>query len=757
MSGEASYVTLTEVANRTGVRLSAVSNWRTRYADFPTSQVVAGQEVFEPSEVVAWLRKRKIPRNRLASGEPVGTSYGERFLRNARVSGPSTAPTSTHKPQPREPTWGERLWAAVAVLRDTHDTASSLEFLLGLVYVKKCRTDVWQSLVGASNWPEMRDILAKVSLPMGTRGSPVRVFGKVSSGADQSLAEAVHLIDHIDFARSDGGQSIAAELSETILADLERGMGRGGGRFTPPDVARCVVELLDPRPSDRVYDPFCGSGELLAAAAAHVGRQSRTPSNWQVYGQTPQEWSWLTSTMNLALHDVKADLGTPAYALQEDRFPGLGFSMILANPPFNQPMALRGDQVWPFGEPPARNANFAWLQHVVDKLDPGGRAAVIMANEAASVSAEKELTIRRAMVEAGTVECVIALPRRLFRFTNVATMVWILRGTGAIPILRETLLIDARDVGVMADRTKRRLDVDDVGRIVGEYRRWRRNPGTFTGADGFSRAVGHNELSKHGYVLTPGRYTGSHTTRAAAVQTCTELSGLREQFDSFIQDAEEAHAALDARLAELVAGHRPSGEGHTVQLGTVCEVLPGPGSVRRSGRQPNRTPLVLPRNIKDDRIRDDDLDSVPPDTAASMARYRLIPGDIVTARAGTLGRYGLVLEEQTGWLLGPGCVRFRPGDQVNSDFLIGYLASPAARRWLMDHATGSAIQHVNAATLREMPIWLPPLPVQRAVLDVLSPLHTVAAMHSRISAVTQELHDLLVPMLMSPSTAREVE
>lgn len=751
-------MTLTEVANRTGVRLSAVSNWRTRHADFPKSQVVSGQEVFEASEVVEWLRERKIPRNRLGSDEPLGTSYGERYLRNTGVSGSSTAPISTHKTQPREPTWAERLWTAANALRDTHDTASSLEFLLGLVYVKNCQTDVWQLLVGASNWSEMCNVLAGVSLPLGADSSPVRVFGMVSRSADQSLAEAVHLIDKIDFARGgDGGQSIAAGLSEGILADLERGMGRSGGHFTPPDVARCLVELLDPGPSDRVYDPFCGSGELLAAAAAYVGRRGETPSNWQVYGQTPQEWSWLTSTMNLALHDVEADLGAPANALQEDRFPALRFSSILTNPPFNLRMALPGERAWRFGEPPAHNANFAWLQHILTKLEPGGRAVVIMANGAASASAEKELAIRRAMVEAGAVECVVALPPQLFRFTSIPTMIWILRGNGAIPLLRETLFIDARRLGVMADRTKRRLDAEDVGRIVGEYRRWRSNPGTFTGADGFSRAVGHDEISEHGYVLTPGRYVGADTTRVAAVQTSTELSGLREQFDGFIRRAEEAHAALDASLAALAAGHRPSGEGHAVQLGTVCEVLPGPGTVKRSGRRPDWTPLVLPRNIKNNRIRHDDLDLVPPETAERMARYRLIAGDIVSVRAGTLGRYGLVLEQQTGWLLGPGCVRFRPNDQVNSDFLVRYLAGPMARRWLMEHATGSAIQHVNAATLREMPIWLPPLPVQRAILDLLSPLDTVTAIHSRISMVTQELHDLLVPTLMSPSTARDVE
>src|SRR5262249_21092820 len=151
----------------------------------------------------------------------------------------------------------------------------------------------------------------------------------------------------------DGPQSTAAQISEAILADLERGMGRSGGHFTPPDVARCLVELLDPQWSDRVYDPFCGSGELLAAAAAHVSRQASSLGGLQVCGQAAQEWSWLTSTMNLALHGVDADLSAPGNALQQDQFPERRFSRILANPAFNLHVDLPPGRSWPFGEPPA--------------------------------------------------------------------------------------------------------------------------------------------------------------------------------------------------------------------------------------------------------------------------------------------------------------------------------------------------------------------------------------------------------------------
>jgi len=650
VSVEVSYLTLKELAELTGVRLSAVSNWRNRHSDFPKPQVVSGNEVFEVSEVATWLRERKIPQNRLKPDEPRGTSYRDRFLAEASIAGSSTAPTSTHEAQLRESAWAAQLWTAVDRLRGTHDIASSLEFVLGLVYANRCRTDVWRSLVGASNWPEVHDLLAGVSLPMVTGISPVPVFEKVNSSGDPSLIEAVHLVDKIDFGRGEGPQSTAAQISEAILADLERGMGRSGGHFTPPDVARCLVELLDPRQSDRVYDPFCGSGELLSAAAAYVGHKSDSASIRQVYGQTPQEWSWLTSTMNLALHGVEADLGAPGNALQEDRFPALRFDRILSNPPFNLQIDLPHDRLWPFGKPPARNANFAWLQHVVTKLEPGGRAAIVMPNGAASVRGESELAIRRAMIEAGTVACVIALPPQLFRFTGIPTMVWILRGVDAVPALRETLFIDARELGDMVDRTKRRLGTDDIERIVNEYQRWRNSsePGKFTGIDGFSRAVGHDEISENDYDLTPGRYTGLVTRQPDTAQVITELGALRDEFDELSKCAEEGRVAVNARLAALMAGHRPgSDDGRFVPLGTVCDVLPGPGTVSRSGHQPGWTPLVLPRNINKNRIGYEHLDVVPPATAQRMTRYRLTTGDIVTARAGTLGRYGRVLEEQT--------------------------------------------------------------------------------------------------------------
>lgn len=746
MPDEGVFVTLAEVANRAEVGRSAVSNWRNRYPDFPKLRIVSGREVFEEEEIIRWLNARKIPRNRLKSDENPGISYGERFLLNIEIGAAPDVAVSNQPERPPESNWKAQLWTVVGRLRETRDTASSLKFLLGLIYVRKCHVDVWSSLVNSSDWREMGQLLSEVSFPLKS------VMGTV---ADSSVIDVVRLVNAIDFDDIGGSRSTAAQIADVILSQLERGMGRRGGHYTPADVARCLVELLDPQLTDRVYDPFCGSGELLCAVADRVSRQEGALNGWLVWGQTPLAESWLTSKMNLALHDVEADLG-PRWAnvLEDDHFPGQRFSRVIANPPFNMKHYSVNDRTWPFGDPPAYNANFAWLQHIVTKLKPGGRAAVIMADGAASSSFGNEHLIREAMVEAGVVECVIALPSQLFMHTAIPVTVWVLNGTDVEDIRREVLFIDARSLGVVAGRAKRRLSSEDIEQIVGEYRRWQgARAGGFTGTEGFSRAAGYDEVGRNSYILTPGRYTALSVERPVTARITAEFDLSRQLFNDLSKRAEEASAALVARLAALASGQWPMESGRTVELGTVCEVLSGPGSVPRTPDQSTGTPLVLPRNIRNNRVEAVELDVVPLNTAERLARYELASGDIVSARVGTLGRFGLVLAEQAGWLLGPGCLRLRPNDEVDPEYLTYYLGSPAARLWLTDHATGSVIQHVSAAVVREMPVWLPSLPVQRSIVEILSPFNSAESVYRRISSAAMELQTLLIPILMSPSAA----
>jgi type I restriction enzyme M protein len=749
MSAEDDYLTLTEVASLAEVRLSAVSNWRIRHPDFPQARTVSGREVFELRETARWLGGRKVPRHRLVTDERPGVTYGDRLMRNLEASGEAPVDSTRAEPSPGGSDWVAQLWNARNRLRGMHGTASSLEVMLGLVYLKACRADVWRSLVGAPDWTHVGRLLAEADLPAAVDGLSLPVFGTVARTADSTLVEAITVIDEIDFGQTTT-RPAAGQAAEAILQDLERDMGRSGGHFTPPDLAQCLVELLDPQAVDRIYDPFCGSGELLAAAAAHVRRGHGVPKGWRVYGQAPYDWSWRTSAMNLALHGVECALGGPGDALQGDTFSDQRFSLILANPPFNVTLELPQGRVWPYGDPAPRNGNFAWLQYVVSKLEPGGRAAVVMPANAAFSRGHHDALVRGNMVSSGAVECVIALPSSLFRFTNISTMIWILRGIGTTPVLSETLLMDAQDLGETVDRTKRRLGAHDIERIVGEYGRWRAADAV-DGGDGFSLAVSHDELAKNGYVLLPQHYAQTSAEKSKSTEAASRLDALKKQIEDLRERVRVSQATLDTRLPAFGTGDPPRDGGQRVPLGSVCDVLAGPGTVARSGDDGSGTPLVLPRNIRNDRVGPGNLDTVPPAVEARLVRYRLISGDTVSARTGTLGRFGLVLDDQTGWLVGPGCVRFRPAEGVVPAYLTYYLSSPAAQQWLRTHAVSSPIPHVNTATLREMPLWLPPPDVQRAIVETLDPFNATASLHRELNAATEELRSLVIQSLIPPS------
>jgi type I restriction enzyme M protein len=623
VTSEGDYLSLTDVANGAEVGLSAVSNWRTRYSDFPRPHVVSGQEVFARDEIAEWLRNRKIPRNRLKPDERPGVSYGERLLLSvATTRRPATeVPESEPARRQQGVPWSKALWSAMDQLRGAHDRSFALEYLLGLVYVRIYESEVWQALAGTTDWSEVRATLSAVSLPT-TGGAAIPVFRALSQFADASLLGAIQLVDKIDLDGDPGPASPAAQISDAILADLERTMGRSGGHFTPPDVARLLVEVLEPGEPDQVYDPFCSSGELLIAAAAAVARENTALDDRRVHGQTPHDLSLVTSKMNLRMHGLDADVRGPVSALEADLFRDQRFSVILTNPPFGARLDSTGPRDWPFGEPAPRGAEFAWLQHVVTKLTPKGRAAVIMPS-GASFRGGRERRIRQKMVERGVVECVIGLPPGLFRFTGIPTMVWLLRSIDTEPGPADILFIDARELGRLPGRTERRLSVDDTARIAGELRRWRDRgtPGEFTGTPGFSRAVGYDEVSGNDYELTPGRYTGRGLEQVVTAVATRQLALLRRELRTLEERAEKIREVLDTKLDAVIAAQPVGGAGRSLSLGAVCDVLSGPGTVAKEIDDPSGAPLVLPRHIRNNRLEfDDDLATVSPATARRMDR-----------------------------------------------------------------------------------------------------------------------------------------
>jgi type I restriction enzyme M protein len=287
----------------------------------------------------------------------------------------------------------------------------------------------------------------------------------------------------------------------------------------------------------------------------HGGRKG----DISIFGQELNWTTWRLAQMNLAIRGIEAKI-EQGDTFHADKLPDLRADYVLANPPFNVSdwggEQLRDDVRWAFGVPPAGNANFAWVQHFIHHLAPHGTAGFVLANGSMSSNQSGEGQIRRAIIEADLVDCMVALPGQLFYSTQIPVCLWFLardKSNGRFRDRRgETLFMDARKLGTMVDRTHRELTDDDISRIAGAYHAWRGDSGAeaYTDIPGFCMTATTDEVERHGYVLTPGRYVG-----AAALEDDGEP--FREKMRRLTTDLrrQQAEAAqLEERIAKSLEG-----------------------------------------------------------------------------------------------------------------------------------------------------------------------------------------------------------
>ncbi|GIJ11386.1 type I restriction-modification system subunit M [Micromonospora andamanensis] len=350
-------------------------------------------------------------------------------------------------------------------------------------------------------------------------------FFNRSSVDERRLGELVDLIGRIGFGGggSRRARDILGEVYEYFLGMFAAAEGRRGGEyFTPKSVVRLLVEVLEPQQGDRVYDPCCGSGGMFVQAEKFIESHGGNPFKISVYGQEMAQTTWRLAKMNLAIHGIGADLG-PKWedTFRQDLHPDRLADVIMANPPFNI-SDWGGDRLgmdgrWQFGVPPAGNANFAWLQHIASKLSPRGSAGVVLANGSMSSKQSGEGDIRRNMVTADLVACMVALPPQLFRHTQIPACLWFLtrdktqQGAKRLHDRRNQILfIDARELGVMTNRTLRELTDEEITRIGDTYHRWRGTDKTslkkYADEPGFCYSATLDEIKQNDFVLTPSRY-----------------------------------------------------------------------------------------------------------------------------------------------------------------------------------------------------------------------------------------------------------
>jgi len=384
----------------------------------------------------------------------------------------------------------------------------------------------------------------------------------------QRLGQLIDLISNIKVGDAEArAQDVLGRVYEYFLSQFASAEGKRGGEFyTPRCVVKILVEMLEPY-RGRVYDPCCGSSGMFVQSQAFVdahasgnGNGGRAKDAISIFGQESNHTTWRLAKMNLAIRGIDGRI-EHGDTFHNDRHPDLRFDYILANPPFNVSDwggdRLRDDQRWKYGIPPVRNANFAWVQHIAHHLAPSGVAGFVLANGSMSSGQSNEGEIRRNLIEADLVDCMVALPGQLFYTTQIPVCLWFLardRRNGKYRDRRgEVLFIDARKLGNMVDRTHRELNDVDIARITGIYHAWRRKDAAQNYADelGFCKSVTLEEVRQHSYVLVPGRYVGAEPTTEDDEAFEEKMVQLTAQWHEQQAEGERLDAAITKNLAML--------------------------------------------------------------------------------------------------------------------------------------------------------------------------------------------------------------
>lgn len=383
------------------------------------------------------------------------------------------------------------------------------------------------------------------------------------------------LLDLFNSARFTGqgaskARDLLGEVYEYFLEKFAKAEGKRGGEFyTPAGVVRVLVEVLEPH-SGRVYDPCCGSGGMFVQAEKFLAAHNMEGSDISVYGQELNERTWRMAKMNLAIHGLNANLASRwGDTFARDQHPELsgnkGADFIMANPPFNIKDWARSesDPRWKYGVPPAGNANYAWIQHIISKLAPGGSAGVVMANGSMSSNTGGEGEIRAQLVEADLVSCMVALPTQLFRSTGIPVCTWFLAKdktagkNGSVDRTGQVLFIDARNLGYMVDRAERALSDEDIAKIANTYHAWRGTASavesglTYDDEAGFCYSASLAEIKAADYALTPGRYVGAADVEDDGEPIEEKIARLSKELFEQFEESERLAAVVREQLRRV--------------------------------------------------------------------------------------------------------------------------------------------------------------------------------------------------------------
>lgn len=449
----------------------------------------------------------------------------------------------------------DQIWTAANILRGNMDASEYKNIVLGLIFLKyisdRFESKYLELKEEGEGWEEYKDSYTADNIffvPPEARWQVISYaahtaeIGKVIDNAmaliekensrlknilpkgfarpeldKRRLGEVVDLFTNVKMKDKGDTRDILGRTYEYCLSKFAEQEGKKAGEFyTPSCVVKTIVEILKPISSSqrgtrgiRVYDPACGSGGMFVQSAKFVKAHAGNINEISVFGQESNPTTWKMAQMNLAIRGIEANLGRyNADTFFNDCFPTEKFDYIMANPPFNMSDwggdKLRNDVRWKYGIPPAGNANFAWLQHMIYHMAPFGKIGMVLANGSLSSQTSGEGDIRKNIVEADLVSCIVAMPPQLFYTTQIPVSLWFLSRNKKQK--GKTLFIDAREMGTMKSRKLRELSDDDIKKLGDTYDKY--EAGTLENEKGFCAVVDTAEIAKHDYILTPGRYVG---------------------------------------------------------------------------------------------------------------------------------------------------------------------------------------------------------------------------------------------------------
>lgn len=372
----------------------------------------------------------------------------------------------------------------------------------------------WSTISAVAHEPEIGKVIDDAMRAIEKENTSLKnVLPKIYASPDldkRVLGEVVDLFTNMDMGDTEDSKDLLGRTYEYCIQQFAAYEGVKGGEFyTPSSIVKTIVAILKPFKNCRVYDPCCGSGGMFVQSAKFIQAHSGKRGEIAVYGQESNADTWKMAKMNMAIRGIDADFGPyQADTFFNDLHKTLKADFIMANPPFNLSNwgqeNLKDDVRWKYGTPPAGNANYAWIQHMIHHLAPNGKIGLVLANGALSTQSSGEGEIRKNIINADLIEGIVALPTQLFYSVTIPVTLWFISKNKKQK--NKTLFIDARKMGHMVDRKHRDFSDDDIQKLADTFSQFQ--DGTLEDVKGFCAVVDTKVIEKQDYILTPGRYVG---------------------------------------------------------------------------------------------------------------------------------------------------------------------------------------------------------------------------------------------------------